>query len=66
MKSKIADLSVKNSGLNTIFNAGKCFWIFLVVPGTTVDLKRIIGLLDLGILISVRLFISCHCLCFEY
>ena len=42
MKSNLADLSVRNSGLNTMFNLGYLFFNFLVVPGVTVDLNNII------------------------
>ena len=42
MKSKEADRSVKNSGLKTSLRLGNFFCKSLVVPGTTVDLTRII------------------------
>ena len=48
MKSKDAERSVKNSGLKTILKLGNSFCNALVVPGTTVDLTKIIlsGLLQ--------------------
>ena len=44
MKSKLAERSVKNSGLKTIFKSGYFFWKDEHVPGTTVDLiKKIVS-----------------------
>ena len=40
MKSKTANLSVKNSGLNTNLRFGNLFCKSSVVPGTTVDLTK--------------------------
>ena len=45
-KSNVADLSVRNSGLNTILNFGNLLWISSQVPGTTVDRTRTTGLLS--------------------
>ena len=42
MKSKLAERSVKNSGLKTIFKSGY-FWKDEHVPGTTVDLIKIVS-----------------------
>ena len=42
MKSNLADLSVRNSGLNTIFKFLFLSCRNLVVPGVTVDLIKII------------------------
>ena len=57
MKSNLADFSVKNSGLKTIFKLGNLVCNFSVVPGTTVDFS-IIMLSSFSLTISPSLLSS--------